>query len=120
MSAKGYGLFLIGIAAYLFWLQRVIQPRFQVVNGVFAGWLLVVGLLLWFRFRWSPELYLASCLLMISEPVALIALEGYNTRRLVMILGAVIAAMAYPDLRRQLRGKIVPRGKMVSDLEDDL
>jgi hypothetical protein len=51
---------------------------------------------------------------MIGEPVALIALDGYTTRRLVMILVGVIATIAYPDLRRQLRGK------MVSDLGDDL
>ena len=112
MSARGYGLALIGVAAYLAWLQRDVRPGFVLINGLLAGWFFLVGLLLWFRFRWSPELYLTSCVLMIGLPIVLIALSGSNTQRLMMILGGAIAAIAYPDLRRELRGKIT------SDLGD--
>ncbi len=106
MSAKGYGLCFIGAAAYLFWLQRDVKPSFVLTNRLLTGWFLAVGLLLWFKFRWSPELYLASCVLMIGEPIALIALNGYTNQRLMMMLGGVIASIGYPDLRQELRGKI--------------
>jgi len=114
MSAKGYGLFFIFGGAYLFLSLRVTERRFQLVISVFAGWVVVIGLLLWFRFLWSPELYLATCILVIGWSVARTALDGYTTSRVVIFLCGLMTTIAYPDLRRQLRGK------MVSDLGDDL
>ncbi len=97
-------MIFIGGGAYLFWSLPVTQPRFQLVTGVFAAWVVVIGLLLWFRFRWSPELYLATCILAIGWSVARTALDGYTTSRVVIFLFGVLSLFGYPDLRRELRG----------------
>jgi hypothetical protein len=76
----------------------------QIVKTIVAGVLVIEGVLLLVRFRWSPEIYIGFFLFLLGWGLVRGVADGFTNARITMILGAVAALFAYPTLRREVRG----------------
>jgi hypothetical protein len=99
----------LGFGIYGFVTVAMSPEPFPLVRAIGAGLLVVTGLLLLLRFKWSPELFAASFLFLAGWGVSHIIIEGYETRRLLLAIGPfVVLWIWYPSVRRAIRGTAPP------------
>jgi hypothetical protein len=99
----------LGFGVYGFVTVATSPEPFPLIRAIGAGCLIVTGLLLLLRFKWSPELFAGSFLLLAVWGVYRIAVEGYEARRLLLAIGPfVVLGIWYPSVRRAIRGTAPP------------
>jgi hypothetical protein len=100
---------LIGFGIYGFVTLLTAPQPFPLIRALGAGGLIVTGLLLLIRFKWSAELFAVAFLLLAGWGVFRIVDEGYEPRRLLPAVGPlVVLGIWYPSVRRALRGEAPP------------
>ena len=114
-----YAALLLGGAAYLSATGlRDINAEFQVVTAALVACLVVEGVLLLFRFRWSPEIFVAIILFVFGFSVVRSATKGWSRKQIVTAASGVCALFAYPTLRNAVRGRSTASDEPEAETED--
>lgn len=105
IELTAYAALHLGGAVYLATRLPTTAVEFQAVAAALAVCLAVEAVLLFLRFRWSPEVFVVINLLLIGWGVVRGVTDGFNGNRIALIAGAVAALFGYPTLRREVRGR---------------
>jgi hypothetical protein len=100
-----WGSVLLGGAIYLLVTLPGNVAEFQFLTALFAGFVVLVALLLMARFRWSPELFVALPVFVLGFALYRLLTDGWSKTRIVMLVAPLLAFTAYPSLRRAVRGQ---------------
>ena len=97
------GVIFVAAAIYGFTrLPTLDEPMSHYVGGA-AGGVLVAGLLLLARFRWSPELYALVILGAMGLFAQRLVTTEFSVNWLVGLVGGAFGLTVYPALRQEIR-----------------
>jgi uncharacterized membrane protein YjdF len=99
-----WALVLIGSGIYLGARMATAAGPFRFSQGGLAAILVVLGILLTCRVRWTAELVAAVFVFLLLWAAIRMVGSGVTTARVGMAVGAVLALTSYPELRRNVRG----------------
>ncbi len=99
-----WAVVLIGSGIYLGARLASAAGAFRFSQGGLAAILIVLGILLLFRVRWTAEFVAAVFVFLLLWAAVRMIGSGVTTARVGMAVGAVLALTSYPELRRNVRG----------------
>jgi hypothetical protein len=100
-------LVLMGFGIYGLMTLSTAEESSVVIHVTLAVMLIVTGLLLLIRFRWSPEVFVLAFMSVGAWNVVRLVTEGYTLRRLVITIGCVVVPVIwYSSLRRAIRRRV--------------
>jgi len=103
-----YVAVLLGGAIYMSIRLPSTAAEYQAVAVTLIVCVVVEAFLLAIRFRWSPELFVAITFFFLGWGVTQGVAEGFTRTRIGIAAGSGVALLAYPVLRREVRGRVRP------------
>jgi hypothetical protein len=100
LTAAAMWMFTVG----LLWIRPGLPPGFQLVVAIAAVYTLIVGILIFVGFRWSPEMMLLFYLAAAGSTTYFMAINGIRVRSLATLAFELYGLWMYRDLHRQIRG----------------
>jgi hypothetical protein len=97
------GVIFVAAAIYGFTRVPTLDEPMSLYVGVAAGFVLLTGLLLLARFRWSPELYALVIVGAMALFVRGMIVTGFSYNWLVGLVGGAFGLTVYPALRQEVR-----------------